>query len=45
MLTNLIEVKGIDSEEVIKISTELDELIVKYYQESYNNTIQHSIVA
>lgn len=36
-LMNLIEIKGISSEEVIKVSTELDELIIKHYQRIYNN--------
>lgn len=36
-LINLIEIKGISSEEVIKVSTELDELILKYYQRIHNN--------
>ena len=31
-LINLIDIKGISSEEVIKISTDLDKLIIKYYQ-------------
>jgi len=35
-LINLIEIKVISSEEVIKISTELDKLIVKHYQKTHN---------
>jgi hypothetical protein len=42
-LINLIEIKGVLSEEVIKVSTELDELIVKHYEEIHNNMIQESI--
>ena len=45
LLNNLIEIKGINSEEVIKVSTDLDELILKHYQENHNNTIQQLIVA
>lgn len=45
LLNNLIEIKGINSEEAIKVSTDLDELILKYYQENHNNTIQQLIVA
>ena len=34
LLNKLIEVKGISSDEVIKISRDLDKLILKYYQEN-----------
>ena len=33
-LINLIEIKGILSEEVIKVSTDLDKLIVEYYKQA-----------
>lgn len=34
LLNKLIEVKGISSDDVIKISEDLDKLIIKFYQES-----------
>jgi len=34
LLHKLIEIKGISSDEVIKVSRDLDKLIVKYYQEN-----------
>ena len=43
-LNNLIDIKGIASDEVIKASTDLDKLIVKYYQDILNNTVQQLVI-
>lgn len=41
-LINLIEVMGITSEEVIKASTDLDKLIIRYYKEKkYALELEH----
>jgi len=34
-LNKLIKIRGISSDEVIKVSRDLDKLIVKYYRENY----------
>ena len=44
-LIKLIDIQGTSSEEVIKVSTELDNMIVKYYQQIHNSTINGLIVA
>lgn len=43
-LNNLIDIKGIASEEVIKISTDLDKYIVEYYHDILNNTVQQLVI-
>ena len=38
-LINLIDIKGISSEKVIKVSVELDDMIDKYYFEFFKSQL------